>query len=96
MLTAPMPYKITIEKIETVTTTERGAYTIIDRVPWTPAMLADAEEQAWSRASEREALKEIRGYAPDREIEALKTSQILQQTVEDLDIAAVIKAVNKL
>jgi hypothetical protein len=89
-----MPYKITIEKIETVTCVERGQYTVIDRVPWTPEMLKDAEERHWQSARDREPLKEIRGYAPDREVQATETKQVFQQTVEELNIKSVINAIN--
>ena len=39
-------------------------------------------------------LKAVLGYAPDVEVEKTREAQIYRQTVDDLDITAVIAAVN--
>jgi len=41
-------------------------------------------------------IKEIMGYTPEIEKRVIKEVEILKQVVEDLDLAAVIKAVNKI
>jgi len=41
-------------------------------------------------------IKEIMGYTPEVEKRVIKEVEILKQVVEDLDLAAVIKAVNKI
>ena len=90
-------YQITIKKIETRTVTKRGDYTVIDKVPWDEATYVD--ERVYGTKEEfmrRTPLKEVRGYAPDWEgVETVET-EILKQTVETLDLADVIKAINGL
>lgn len=41
-------------------------------------------------------MKPIRGYTPQQEQDKAVTREILVQTVEDLDLPTVIKAINKL
>jgi len=41
-------------------------------------------------------IKEIMGYTPEIEKRVVKEVEILKQVVEDLDLAAVIKAINKI
>ena len=94
-----MKYKITITKIETVQSTEQGDYTIIDRRPWTKKELDEEKSHAYGDGKtflEKNPLKEIRGYAPARSIEKAVETEVLKQTVETLDLSAVIRAVNGL
>ena len=90
-------FKITITEIKATQATKRGEYGVLDRVPWTAETFA--EEQIYGGREEflkRCPLKEIFGYRPSYEdIERIET-KILEQTVDELDLAAVIKAVNKL
>lgn len=90
-----MPYKITIEKIEAVTTTKRGEHTVIAEVPWTDKELMNRSE-TYYRQSEMPPLQKIYGYAPSVEVTEQKSSKVLEQTVEEIDMAAVIKAINKI
>lgn len=92
-----MSYKITITKIESKTVTKRGDYTIVDRVPWTEKDIVD-ERTYGSRESflKSNPLKEIRDYAPSWQGVETVEIEVLKQTVEELDLAAVIKAVNGL
>lgn len=91
-----MSYLITITKIETTTRTENGPWTIIDHRPWTDEELSKATSYYGSEEEflKTNPLKEINGYAPDREVASTKDTQIFTQKVEDLDLAAVIKAIN--
>ena len=94
-----MKYKIVITKIEEKTITKRVDYTIIDKRPWTKEELAKAESSHYgdfSKFLEENALKEIRDYAPSWQGLELAETEVLKQTVETLDLAAVIKAVNGL
>lgn len=88
-----MSYKITIEKIETVSTMQRGAWTVIDKRPWT-----DDEMEGYNYPTgTTPTLKEIHGYAPDRMGSETRITEIYSQTVDhDLDIGGVISAINGL
>jgi hypothetical protein len=91
-----MKYQITIKKIETKTVTKQGAYTVIDTKPWAAELLDDEVYGGKEQFLKSNPLKEIRGYAPSYEgIETVET-EVLKQTVETLDLAAVIKAINGL
>lgn len=93
-----MKYKIAITKVEEVEATQRGEYTIIDTRPWTKNEIGQQNffGQSENKWLEQNPLKEIRGYAPDRTIKKEQETEVLKQTVETLDLAAVIKAVNGL
>lgn len=94
-----MKYKITITKIETVQSTEQGDYTIIDKRPWTEKELDEEKSRAYGDGKsflEKNPLKEIRGYAPARSVEKAVETKVLKQTIEQLDLPAVIKAINNL
>lgn len=92
-----MKYKITITKIEERTVTKRGEFTLVNERPWTEEELN--KEMASHYGDRQEFLKDnplkkIRDYAPSWQgIEQVET-EVLKQTVETLDLAAVIKAVN--
>lgn len=94
-----MPYQITITKIDTATKMKEGAWTTVDRRPWTDEELneaAGAYGKSKDSLIEKEPLKEVRGYAPNRPAEETTSTVILTQTVEELDLASVIKAINNL
>lgn len=91
-------YRIIITRVEEKHVERQGAWVTVEQRPWTQKELLDSVFQHRSDEAflKDHPLKEIKGYAPntigieEREIELLK------QNVEDLDIAAVIKAINKL
>lgn len=90
-----MKYKITITKIEEVTSTEKGDWREVSSKPWTNEELSDKARGY----NEEDFLKDNPlnkkwGYTPDREVTKSEETQILAQTVDELDVAAVIKAVN--
>lgn len=93
-------YKITIEKIETVTVTERGDFTVIDRVPWDQQGLDRFAAYGGSQAAalKDEPLREVRGYAPDREVQKLERTTVYEQTVPEqhFNLAGIVVAVNGL
>ena len=92
-----MSYEITIKKIEEVRVTKRGEHKVIDRVPWTNE--AFAKEGVYGNANgflERNPLREVYGYAPSYEGTEKRETEVLKQVVEELDLAAVIRAVNGL
>lgn len=92
-------YEIIINRVTTRTVLKRGDHTIIDKRPMTEAELADANgpfRAAYEQKPDAFKLKEVYGYAPDREEDEKVEEQIFRQQVEGLDLADVIKAVNKI
>lgn len=92
-----MSYKITISKIDTQETEKDGDYVIIDKRPWTEAELESAASYGREDKFVKEnPLKEIRGYAPRRKVIEKIDAKVLEQVVDNLDLGAVIKAINGL
>lgn len=93
-----MQYQVTITRIEEKKSVKKGEWTTIDRRPWTTKELS--EESKYSSTVEafleKNPTKAVLGYAPDQETVEKVQVQVLAQTVEDIDIGAVIKAINKL
>lgn len=92
-----MPYQITITKQSEVRMITRGEHTVIAERPWT----SDELNNKRYYNGEEEFLKcnpttKVYGYAPDREVSKVIEVEMLKQTVESLDLSAVIKAINKL
>ena len=88
-----MSFQITIIEKKVVTKTVRGEWKIVGQVPVTKK---DLEGCAFPSERFDSPLKEERGYAPDREDDVEVEIEILKQTVEDLDITKVIRAINKI
>lgn len=84
----------------TITITESKKTLKIVKGPWGVVGTKEVprEERFYaSRQDEPETrLEEIRDYLPSREEEVSEDVQVLKQTVESLDICAVIKAINNL
>lgn len=74
-------FKITIEETRTVVKTVGKEWGIVDQVP-----ITDGDE----------VLKNVMGYTPLIEKAVPETKEVYAQTVEELDLHAVIKAINKL
>lgn len=92
-----MAYKITIEKTETTSSVERGDWTIVKEVPWThETLVSENVYGSKEKFLERQPTERVYGYAPDAVKKNTTTIKVLEQTVETLDLAAVIKAVNAL
>lgn len=91
-----MSYKITITETKTVEKEEQGSYTTLkqeyisrdkyDSLPF-------SEQKDW-KESEGQYIKGIYGYPPLRLVSKEVETKIYEQTVEDLNITAVIEAVN--
>jgi len=91
-------YRITITKVEEKQTTRQGAWVTVEHRPWT---LKELEGSVYAGQSTQQflannPLKEIKGYASSFPTTEEREIEVLKQNVEDLDIAAVIKAINKL
>lgn len=103
-----MSYQITIKKIENVTREEPGPYGVIEelfistegydelsfdeRKKWQPVEM----QEGYARAKGGDYKKQIYGQTPKRPMTREVTATVFEQTVDDLDMAAVIKAVNRL
>ena len=83
-------YTITITKTEEVTRQKGNDWTLIDTRPYTKEELAKTSD---SNHFEHK-LKEIRGYTPEIDYTDEQETQIFKQSIEDLDMANVILAVN--
>ena len=83
----------------TVTITETKGITVRDR-KWAVIDSKEVDRESHYYASDPEEPKtriaDVYGYTPEIETIVTKEVEILKQTVENLDLAAVIKAVNKL
>lgn len=92
-----MKYKITITKVESVELIERGEWTIVEERPWTEEELGverSAKYGDWQEFLKQNPLKEVYGYAQGRSAIKEVETEVLKQTVETLDLSAVIKAIN--
>jgi hypothetical protein len=90
-----MAYRITINRIDIVQTTKLGPWTTIEMRPWNEDEIADRFESP-EAILKHTPLKEIKGYAPSVIEVSEKETEVLKQTVEDVDLAAVIKAINNI
>lgn len=88
-------YKITITKVEEVETTRKGDWVVVDRPPWNAKRLGEASNyEDRGEFLKRNPLDEVWGHAPDVVTTKQVETEVLVQTVDTLDLAAVIKAVN--
>lgn len=87
-------YEITIKKIEIVTQTRKSSW---EAVSERPLSKQDVEEAHFSDVSQyQDKLKKVYGYTPTLNEQVEVSHEILKQTVEDLDLNKVIKAINGL
>lgn len=89
-------FEITIKEKISGRKIVRGEHAVIDRRPYTDAELSESSRWMESELGKKGELKPIYGYAPDREEDVENEREILKQTVETLDLPAVIKAINNL
>ena len=81
-------YKITIEQTRLEARMVQGDYTTIDTEE------VERESQFVREGESPTRIKEIYGYPPKIERQVETTVTVLEQTVNDLDLIAVIKAIN--
>ena len=91
-------YQVTITEITEEIVTKRGAHTVIAVQPWSESDLDEKIRWAQERSDflKSTPVKQIYGYAPSFESTETTRTAILEQTVTELDLAAVIRAINKL
>lgn len=93
-------YKITITRITDRKQLQKGDWTIVDQRPWTAEEVSEETRKMYGESArdilKEKPLKQVYGYTPDREVVVNVETEVLKQTVETLDLAAVIKAVNGL
>lgn len=85
-------FKITIEETKTVKKTVGKEYRIIGE----KEVLREPNLYRDSAAEPKTRIENIYGYTPETENSVEVTSVILTQEVETLDLALVIKSINKL
>ena len=83
-------FKITIQKIERKTETVQGDWGIVNEVPYTEEDLATAYEKNEYKGK----LNKLMGYRPETKKIVILEQTMLEQTVEELDLVQVIKAIN--
>ena len=87
-----MAYQITITQTKTVKTIVGKDWAVIGtkEVP--------RERQYWEKEKDepKTRIEDVRGYTPEVEKLQVQTVEVLKQQVDDLDLASVIKAINKL
>lgn len=85
-------FKITIEKIETKTITEKGKWCKTGDRPYTKK---ECEDAGFGNNFEAE-LKPIYSYLPDVKVEKEVIIKVLEQSIEEIDLVEVIKAINNI
>lgn len=79
---------------------EKRKYTGVDKTTWGVIGTKEVarEEQFYSRTDTepRTRIEEVRGYLPPVERTYVEDIEVLKQTVDTLDLPAVIKAINKI
>ncbi len=86
-----MSYKITITETRQVRKTLGKEWAVIGEKE------VERDEQLIREASDpKTRIETIRGYTPEVETLVNETRDVLVQTIDDLDLPAVIRAVNKL
>ena len=86
-------YKITIDKIEKVERIEEGEYGVITTEPYSEDTI---NENGWNFDSWKDKERKIYGYFPPKKITKIITTEIYQQTVDDIDLPSVIIAINNI
>lgn len=93
-----MKYQITITKTEEVKTLGGSQWVVVDQRPWTEDELGEPGTRLYSSSIEdflkANPLKKVMGYTPQIETTKTVETEILKQIVDELDFAAVIKAIN--
>lgn len=92
-------YEITITRIESKVELKRSdSYETIDKIPWKEGELDDTSAYYGNpeKFLKENPLREVRGYPPAREVTVNTKTEVLKQTVNELNLAAVIKAINNL
>ena len=91
-------FEITIKEKRTERKLVPGTHTVIEKRPFTDEELSksSAYRTLYETKPDVTELKPIYGYAPAREENVTTEREILTQVVDELDLAAVIRAINKL
>lgn len=92
-----MAYKITISKIETVTKIKRGEYCVVNERLITQAEIDEANyhDKQTLLSDKGFPMKREYGYPGNVEYTENVDTKVFEQTVDALDVKAVIGAINK-
>jgi hypothetical protein len=88
-------YKIVITEIVSQEKMERGEWVVIEKRPLTKAEFNDSNT-SYQERKDADQMKSIFGYAPDHLVTRTSERQIYTQEVAELDLVAVISAVNQM
>ncbi len=87
-----MSYEITIKETRNVTRIVGKEWNVVG----SKEVARDSQFFSRDESEPRTRIEEVRGYTPEIEKTVSETRELLTQTVEDLDLPAVIRAINKL
>jgi len=94
-----MSYTVTIKRVEEVTKEEEGKYCVLRheymdelKLSYLPA----TEQKDWKKEDNGQFSKPVFGYAPTVRKTSQVETKLFEQTVEEIDIASVIVAINGL
>lgn len=94
-----MSYTVTIKRVEEVTKEEEGKYCVL-RYEYLglDEMLAlpPSEHKDWKKEDNGQYSKPVYGYAPAVKKTSQVETKLFEQTVEEIDVASVIVAINGL
>jgi len=85
-------FTITITETKTVGALKGNEWLIVEKRPYTPDELKETGDPEYYKKQ----LKDIRGYSPVVTETVTKDIEILKQTIKDIDLVSVIKAINKI
>lgn len=98
-------YEITIKRKSTIRVKEETGWIVVDKRPWTSQEFDEAAERLYGTQRDNfltnTLLKEVRGYAPAREVDKVVDTEVFKQTIEvgdsesDMVVTSVVKALNK-
>lgn len=94
-----MNYTVIIKRVEEVTKEEDGKYCVLryeymdeSKLSYLPV----TEQKDWKKEDNGQYSKPLFGYAPPTKKTSQVETKLFEQTVEEIDIASVIVAINRL
>lgn len=93
-------FEITIIEKTTVKRTGGKEWKVVDKRPYTTK---EIDDDVYGRAEIKRELekgivpiKEVMGYTPEKEVEEVVTREVFKQTIEQISLNEIIKAINNI
>jgi hypothetical protein len=87
-------YEIIVNKIEKATRTVQGDWCVVEQRPYTDAEVEKANREWRGNREKVTETRDIYGYAPPKTIQEELKRQVYRQEVDEVELGALIKAVN--